>query len=129
MSAACHKIVESSRKLPRKLNRISLLCTQKRPGTIGWCGRFISKVLCGQCGCGSRPAFRLVALGRTDLVPAFGTAEPRLGVESSPRSREGFSPRISALISSPVSVSYSSKPFGDRHELVVVSVRILRASV
>src|SRR5690606_256504 len=43
-------------------------------------------------------------------APAFGTAEPRLVGVSSPMSREGFLPARRSLISSPLSVSYSSRP-------------------
>ena len=57
-------------------------------------------------------AFRLVAASSRPsfVAPAFGTAEPRDGGVSSPRSRDGFLPAISCLISSPDSVSYSSSP-------------------
>jgi hypothetical protein len=65
------------------------------------------------CGCGSMPASGSSPFFPASVPffgPALGTAEPREGGVSSPRSRAGFSPLSSALISSPDSVSYSRSP-------------------
>ena len=50
----------------------------------------------------------LFAVG--DGLVVLAVAEPRLGGVSSPRSRAGLRPAINWLISSPESVSYSSRP-------------------
>jgi hypothetical protein len=57
----------------------------------------------------------------------LGTADPRLGGVSSPRSRDGLLPAISCLISSPDSVSYSSRPSASVIHSCFCSVRIERA--
>src|SRR5689334_11150181 len=59
------------------------------------------------CGCGSRPGS---GSGRGRGLPAGGTAEARGVVGSSTDSRFGFLPLMRSLISSPVSVSNSSRP-------------------
>ena len=52
--------------------------------------------------------------------PAEGNGRPAVRrVKSSPRSRAGFSPRIRALISSPVSGFVFEQTFGDGNELTV----------
>src|SRR5713226_9440650 len=76
------------------------------------------------CGCGSSPAS---GSGRGRGLPAGGTAEVRGVVGSSTDSRFGFLPLSRSMISSPVRVSYSSRPFAKASRSARFSVRILVA--
>jgi len=73
------------------------------------------------CGCGSRPAS---GSGRGRDLPAGGTAEARGVVGSSTDSRFGFLPLSKSRISSPESVSNSSRPFASVSRSARFSVRM-----
>src|SRR4030081_2958115 len=76
------------------------------------------------CGCGSSPGS---ASGRGRGLPAGGTAEARGVVGSSTDSRFGFLPLSRSMISSPDSVSNSSRPLARASRSARFSVKILVA--
>ena len=76
-------------------------------------------------GCGSSPP----SLSRGRPRPAAGTGEGRTGGGVSPVSRTGGLPLRRSRISSPVSVSYSSRPLARTSRSSRFSVRMRRASI